>query len=185
MKNITKTAFFLLIVLLAACNNKTETPPQGSTEAGTPATGSGSDAMQTAPMLQQSGAAMPAAVAPVANTAAPASVTVPATTTAPGMNPPHGQPLHRCDIAVGAPLNSPPGKVPTKPAPAPTQTITPPGQSAATPTLPGMNPPHGQAGHRCDIAVGSPLSSPPTKKTEAAAVSSPVKETVTPTEAPK
>jgi len=29
-------------------------------------------------------------------------------TTAPGMNPPHGQPNHRCDIAVGAPLNSKP-----------------------------------------------------------------------------
>ncbi|WP_374399734.1 hypothetical protein [Flavobacterium sp.] len=26
-----------------------------------------------------------------------------------------------------------------------------------TQTTPGMNPPHGQEGHRCDIAVGSPL----------------------------
>ena len=26
------------------------------------------------------------------------------TQTAPGMNPPHGQPGHRCDVAVGAPL---------------------------------------------------------------------------------
>lgn len=25
------------------------------------------------------------------------------------LNPPHGQPNHRCDIPVGAPLNSPPG----------------------------------------------------------------------------
>ena len=31
-------------------------------------------------------------------------------TVAAGMNPPHGQPNHRCDIAVGMPLNSPPGK---------------------------------------------------------------------------
>jgi hypothetical protein len=30
------------------------------------------------------------------------------TKTAPGMNPPHGEPGHRCDIAVGAPLNSKP-----------------------------------------------------------------------------
>ena len=37
-------------------------------------------------------------------------------TIAPGMNPPHGQPNHRCDIAVGAPLDSPPGKQPTPPA---------------------------------------------------------------------
>lgn len=34
------------------------------------------------------------------------NATVPATK--PGMNPPHGQPGHRCDIAVGAPLNSKP-----------------------------------------------------------------------------
>ena len=26
-----------------------------------------------------------------------------------------------------------------------------------TQTAPGMNPPHGQEGHRCDIAVGAPL----------------------------
>ena len=30
----------------------------------------------------------------------------PPTTTAAGMNPAHGQAGHRCDIAVGAPLNS-------------------------------------------------------------------------------
>ena len=28
---------------------------------------------------------------------------------------------------------------------------------AQTQTAPGMNPPHGQEGHRCDIAVGAPL----------------------------
>ena len=32
----------------------------------------------------------------------------PQTQTAPGMNPPHGQPGHRCEIPVGAPLNSKP-----------------------------------------------------------------------------
>ncbi|MCW1147087.1 hypothetical protein [Flavobacterium lacisediminis] len=92
------------------------------------------------------------------------------TQTAPGMNPPHGQPGHRCEIAVGAPLNSKPVQK-TKP-----QTITPvvntktveqpvmnvnSKSSSATivgsSTPPGMNPPHGQEGHRCDIAVGAPL----------------------------
>jgi hypothetical protein len=29
-----------------------------------------------------------------------------------------------------------------------------------TTTVKGMNPQHGQAGHRCDIAVGAPLNSP-------------------------
>ncbi|HMI79174.1 MAG TPA: hypothetical protein VK484_10280 [Ferruginibacter sp.] len=90
-----------------------------------------------------------------------------ATTTAPGMNPPHGQPNHRCDIAVGAPLNS-------KPAAAPAITQTPVQQPAQSPnvtpagtttfTAPGMNPPHGQPNHRCDIAVGAPLNSAPVKK---------------------
>lgn len=85
--------------------------------------------------------------------------------TAPGMNPPHGQPNHRCDIAVGAPLNSPKGATPPAPSvPAPVQ--QPQGRasvqqvdmsSGTTATPPGMNPPHGQEGHRCEIAVGAPL----------------------------
>lgn len=85
-------------------------------------------------------------------------------TTAPGMNPPHGEPGHRCDISVGAPLNSPPGK--TNPAPATVTTQQAPAtintqQVQQTVTAPGMNPPHGQPNHRCDIAVGAPLNSPP------------------------
>lgn len=86
--------------------------------------------------------------------------------TAPGMNPPHGQPGHRCDIAVGAPLNSPKTNV----APAPVTTTTTKAQpatiAAPTTTAPGMNPPHGQPGHRCDIAVGAPLNSKPTTITQ-------------------
>jgi hypothetical protein len=89
--------------------------------------------------------------------------------TAPGMNPPHGQPGHRCDIAVGAPLNSKPAQktqpqttqvVTTKPAEQPVMKINPNDGSTtvtSTSTPPGMNPPHGQEGHRCDIAVGAPL----------------------------
>jgi hypothetical protein len=103
--------------------------------------------------------------------------------TAKGMNPPHGQPNHRCDIAVGAPLNSPPGKVPVPATPAPTVVTTPQvntpavatttavtpaaptGATTAVPNLlatsvataPGMNPPHGQEGHVCSVAVGAPL----------------------------
>ncbi len=91
-----------------------------------------------------------------------------------GMNPPHGQPGHRCDIPVGAPLNSPPGtNNQPKAGTAITQQITPSAVSAQTPaaqtatpaildpnapvTAPGMNPPHGQPGHQCGIAVGAPL----------------------------
>jgi hypothetical protein len=79
-----------------------------------------------------------------------------------GMNPAHGQPNHRCDIAVGAPLNSP--VVPAKTIPVTPQqntavpaTIAAPNTAVTTPTPEGMNPPHGQEKHRCDIAVGAPL----------------------------
>lgn len=81
-----------------------------------------------------------------------------------GMNPAHGQPGHRCDIPVGAPLNSP--VVPAKSNPVTTQTVsqqnstpstTTTTPAVTTPTPEGMNPPHGQEKHRCDIAVGAPL----------------------------
>jgi hypothetical protein len=75
-----------------------------------------------------------------------------ANTPAPGTNPEHGKPGHRCDIAVGAPLNSKPANDLVK-APVPTPAIP-----AAKP---GINPQHGQPGHRCDIAVGAPLNSKP------------------------
>lgn len=52
------------------------------------------------------------------------------------INPPHGQPGHRCDIAVGAPL---------------------PGTATADSPKPAVNPAHGQPHHRCDIKVGDPL----------------------------
>lgn len=82
------------------------------------------------------------------------------TTTAAGLNPPHGQPGHRCDISVGAPLNSKPS-TPTVTTTAPQQQTVvmpqPTAPAAATTTAAGKNPPHGQPGHRCDIAVGAPL----------------------------
>src|SRR5688572_14008415 len=70
-------------------------------------------------------------------TPAPGSQQVPPappaqTTTAPGMNPPHGQPGHRCEIAVGAPLNSAPAAQPGQPMGQPT--AQPMGSSPATAT---------------------------------------------------
>jgi hypothetical protein len=139
------------------------------------------------------------------------------------LNPAHGQPGHRCDIAVGAALpaegSAPNLKLPTPTVPVlntPIQNTTPVVQppaatatcgiwfkpctrttwsslrysgwatikfkpqptnqtaTAATPaqTAPlkpdtlfarGLNPAHGQPGHRCDIAVGQPLNSTPKK----------------------
>lgn len=67
-----------------------------------------------------------------------------------GLNPEHGQPGHRCDIAVGAPLSGKAGS----PSVAPIKN-----QANASPvkTANGLNPAHGQPGHRCDIKVGDPL----------------------------
>lgn len=76
-----------------------------------------------------------------------------------GVNPAHGQPNHRCDIAVGAPLNTAAGGA----TPAqPTSVQSTQGINAKTVTAKGMNPPHGETNHRCDIAVGAPLDSKPT-----------------------
>jgi hypothetical protein len=78
------------------------------------------------------------------------------TNVAKGMNPPHGQPNHRCDIAVGAPLNSKPAQpttISSKPVVTPTAITTTEAQNSIK-----LNPKHGEAGHRCDIAVGAPLT---------------------------
>ncbi|WP_166922640.1 hypothetical protein [Flavobacterium poyangense] len=108
---------------------------------------------------------------PVVTTSTVAPVKV-----AKGMNPSHGQPGHRCDIPVGAPLNSPAGTKPVAASQAgtPSQsgtstqkfTVTPPANNPVpallsteteTKVAEGMNPAHGQPGHRCDVAVGAPL----------------------------
>ena len=72
------------------------------------------------------------------------------------LNPAHGQPGHDCAIPVGAHLN---GSWTSSNA-AQGQTInvnnnniTPIKASGGA----GINPPHGQPGHRCDIKVGDPL----------------------------
>ncbi len=82
--------------------------------------------------------------------------------TAAGMNPPHGQPGHRCDIPEGAPLNSKPTAKTNTPqiiTQSPTTASIPTAVKTVTPA--GMNPPHGEPGHRCDIPAGSPLNSKP------------------------
>ena len=79
------------------------------------------------------------------------------------LNPAHGQPNHRCDIAVGAPLNSKPVQAvvnTSKPTAAvPQSTATTPSKA---PVLnekgQRLNPTHGQPGHKCNIAVGTPLT---------------------------
>ncbi len=67
------------------------------------------------------------------------------------INPAHGQPGHRCDIPVGAPLNGTSESSNSAPA------INKTNQVPASISGNGINPPHGQPGHRCDIKVGDPL----------------------------
>ena len=89
--------------------------------------------------------------------------TAPAITETVALNPAHGQPGHRCELAVGAPLNSTPAPLGLNTNQ--TQQIqttvnpTPPLTSAPVTTGSGKkNPAHGQPGHRCDLAVGAPLN---------------------------
>jgi hypothetical protein len=103
------------------------------------------------PVQLQQPVQMPAPVQPTAPNN-PTNTVTPATTAA-GLNPAHGQPGHRCEIAVGAPLNSAPATKPVTPSPL--QTITPV-QPAGSSTA-KLNPAHGQPGHDCSIPVGQPL----------------------------
>jgi hypothetical protein len=114
---------------------------------------------QAAPTLQNT--AQPATqgtLQPATTTAAPAP-------TAGAVNPPHGQPGHNCDIAVGAPLTaSPAANQPANAAPAnqlltqPQVTIAAPqGASPAPSSNVRLNPAHGQPGHNCAVEVGKPL----------------------------
>lgn len=161
MKHLNVALIILLIASIVACSKSSKVPAQE-----TPATSSSTT--QTTPTttkLSQS------TNSPTTNPNTATSLKGAESTTLAGANPPHGQPNHRCDIAVGAPLNSPAGtglqqsnsmqpttqqpNVSVLPAPNATTPIT----TAAT--APGMNPPHGQPGHRCDIRVGAPLPAAP------------------------
>ena len=78
----------------------------------------------------------------------------------PTLNPQHGQPGHRCDLAVGAPL---PAAEPVKTNGSVTKNTA---SSSVEPiaSKPALNPQHGQPGHRCDLAVGAPLNTPVPKQ---------------------
>ncbi len=67
------------------------------------------------------------------------------------LNPAHGMPNHRCDIAVGASLDSKPIQKATVINPKENKSL-----EAKNGVL--LNPEHGKPNHRCDIAVGAPLT---------------------------
>ncbi|MBT2562700.1 hypothetical protein [Pedobacter sp. ISL-64] len=187
-----KNAFYLLaLTLLCACNSEkketaqavipTPTGIQGLQKSNTaqPAAQSAKtnlifnpphgDAGHTCALAVGAPLHQTAAVQPQKN-ATPQPVTVPAppivNTSSKKLNPKHGEPGHRCDIAIGAPLDSKPTQVVTTQPAVVKQTV-------AIKTGKGLNPPHGQPNHRCDIAVGAPLNSKPAPVVNTVPVSTP------------
>jgi len=136
---------FPLLALLLSCNNGNavnETPVSTQELSAAPGT------VDSGNPLGQGEAAAPA-TGPAAS--APDNAKA-------GLNPPHGQPGHRCEIPVGAPLDGSAAPNATPAAPAPV--ISQPGGGAAAPASPAagkINPPHGQPGHDCAVPVGAPL----------------------------
>lgn len=163
MKNYLFAVSTLFILGLTSCKDTGKEPSNITIDgAATEQSASTAPAMDAEPTL-----------AP--NTATPATTnqaTTNQTAAKSNLNPPHGQPGHRCDINVGEPLDSPPrnmgGATPmtnAKPASsqgqpflvndaAKSRIAQEQGQTASSGKV---NPPHGQPGHRCDINVGDPL----------------------------
>jgi hypothetical protein len=77
------------------------------------------------------------------------------------LNPEHGMPGHRCEIPVGAPLNSPAATQATQSQPAMQQPAASPSIEQQikpkTSNTARLNPAHGEPGHDCNIPVGEPL----------------------------
>lgn len=146
MKYLYPAAAFVFFVFFVSCGNDSDSKEQLAAPSVSPLTTS-----PALPANNDSAAAFKAGVT---------------------LNPQHGQPGHRCDIAVGAPLNAPAASI------QPNVSATPPPTTSATTNttidaqkvLPqastsstALNPKHGEPGHRCDIAVGAPLNSKPTQ----------------------
>lgn len=100
-------------------------------------------------------AGMPTTAIPSTATTSQVNTTTQAAPAGMTLNPEHGKPGHRCDISVGAPLNSAPNKAV---ATTQTQTVKSAPVSQAAPAGLKINPAHGKPGHRCDLAVGAPLT---------------------------
>lgn len=136
-----KLLYFVIILSLTACTTKKSETAQGV-------------------------ATTPNGIADLQNNSVPAS-----TNNTSGnllVNPEHGQPGHDCSIAVGAPFkksttnsvsdNSPTNEaLKSEAAQLAKPEVSTEGVAEGIKTQ-KMNPAHGQPNHRCDIAVGAPLS---------------------------
>lgn len=163
MKNIFASASILATLFLAACSGRDSKAydeslsPANATKPLTPLT--------TADTALTDTSKLPAAAPVNVLSTAPKTTTISGNiaTGKAGLNPAHGQPGHRCDIAVGASLSTPVSKSANAAAPQ-VQTITSnstPAGVIAPSVLSGsgakLNPPHGQPGHDCAVEVGKPL----------------------------
>ena len=158
MKNIFVAACILATLFFAACSGN---DTKGYDDSLSPAT-------STKPVTPVTIADTLLSDTSVTRTAA--TITAPVTTTATlsgnmatanaGLNPAHGQPGHRCDIAVGASLSSPINASKPQVQTVSSNNFTTPNStpSALTSGSGGrLNPPHGQPGHDCSVEVGKPL----------------------------
>lgn len=147
-----------VIIILTACNNNR--PDIDTSLINTTSIGNTSPVVNDTTNLPGS-MVMPNPAVTLTGASIPTATPV-AVTNAARLNPPHGQPGHDCAIAVGAPLNGKPTNGGN-----PGITTTPPASSVISSpinaAIPGnafsgrLNPPHGQPGHDCAIAVGQPL----------------------------
>lgn len=130
LKNINMKSFFITIIVFAfiilnSCNQAKQdsgqtdqAPVQPTTQENNPAESAESSDAVEADTVQQSSTEQENAEVM--------------------LNPPHGEPNHRCDIPVGEPLPSSSAN-----------------EQKETEVM--LNPPHGEPNHRCDIPVGDPL----------------------------
>lgn len=122
-------------------------------------------------LLSDTGSVRPAAqvTMPSAITSNTTTLSGNTSTAKAGLNPAHGQPGHRCDIAVGASLSTPVAASTPQVKSMTSNTTTPSAQISSPSTSPistpsalssgsgKLNPPHGQPGHDCAVEVGKPL----------------------------
>jgi hypothetical protein len=141
-KHLTMLAFGS-VLLLTACTDRTERSLESQTRSVTPP---------------------PAMAAPAANATTDTTRVIaptPGAATNVALNPEHGMPGHRCEIPVGAPLNSPAATQATQSQPAMQQPAASPSIEQQikpkTSNTARLNPAHGEPGHDCNIPVGEPL----------------------------
>jgi hypothetical protein len=157
-----RTAFLiaLSISIFTACTNNKEGAAEEKAAVDSLQNGG---ALSSIDSLQQDMGGAPSNEISVVNSGAQA-----APATGKGLNPAHGEPGHRCEIAVGAPLDSKPTAAASQPNMTSQPSLSPQPMSipsAGSPSSPpasgsvaeGTNPAHGQPGHDCAIPVGAPL----------------------------